>query len=240
MSVPGFAGTSHYQQAVLDFVESGTGHGIVEATAGSGKTTTLVKVASLLEAKVLEPGQRACFLAFNRSTARELRVRLPAAVDATTIHALGRRMLLNSTVDARLDLDDTKYLHLALESLASSGSRALAELDPLDAATYMARLAGHVHLELTDPSDTAAVHDVGSRYRLRSPSALHAAALNEVIPDLLSRGSDAGRNGMVDFTDLVYLPLRFEVRPPPYAFVCVDEAQDLSRVNLELVMRLLT
>ena len=53
---------------------------------------------------------------------------------------------------------------------------------------------------------------------------------------------DAGNDtiyGDYDFTDMVYLPVRLGLRPPEYAFVCIDEAQDLSRLNLELIMRLI-
>ena len=39
---------SPHQQAILDFVRSGVGHGVVMATAGSGKTFTLREVASSL------------------------------------------------------------------------------------------------------------------------------------------------------------------------------------------------
>jgi len=239
MSVTENSRTSHLQQAVLDFVGSGSGHGIVEATAGSGKTTTLVQVAALLESHVLQPGQSACFLAFNRSTAHELRARLPAAVDSTTIHALGRRMLLTSLGGARLTLDDTKYLDLALESLAGTREEALTALDPSETASYLSRLAGLARLELTDTADASALIDLAKRYRLRSPAAHHTEALNALLPELLDRGADGGRTGSVDFTDMVYLPLHYDLPPPPYAFVCVDEAQDLSRLNLELVMRLL-
>lgn len=231
---------SHLQRAVLDFVGSGSGHGIVEATAGSGKTTTLVQVAALLESELLAPGQGACFLAFNRSTARELRARLPAAVDATTIHALGRRMLLTSLGGTRLTLDDAKYHDLALGSLADTRDAALTALDPPEAASYLSRLSGLARLELTDPTDASAVAELAGRYRLRSPAADSTEALNALVAELLERGAASGRTGSVDFTDMVYLPLRYDLPPPQYAFVCVDEAQDLSRLNLEFVMRLLT
>ena len=44
-----------YQAAVLDFVRRSGGHGVVEATAGSGKTTTLVMVAGTLVAELGTP-----------------------------------------------------------------------------------------------------------------------------------------------------------------------------------------
>src|SRR5690606_29949074 len=42
-----------------------------------------------------------------------------------------------------------------------------------------------------------------------------------------------------DFTDMIYVPVVLALQPPRFAFVCVDEAQDLSRLNLELIMRLI-
>ena len=62
---------SHYQQAIFDFVRSGTGDGVVRATAGSGKTTTLVEIA-----RHLPDDLSAVFLAFNKHTADELKARL--------------------------------------------------------------------------------------------------------------------------------------------------------------------
>ena len=40
---------SAYQQAVFDWVEHGEGHAFVDAAAGSGKSTTLVQAAALLQ-----------------------------------------------------------------------------------------------------------------------------------------------------------------------------------------------
>ena len=247
---------NHYQQAVLDFVRRGAGHGVVEATAGSGKTTTLVQVAQLLESELLTPGRRACFLAFNRSTAAELRDRLPGSITATTIHALGRQVLLGAVTGQRpaaptvassdaaaADITDEapapdKYRDLALEALENRGE-VLSHLDPLEASRYVARLADMGRLELIAPLDHEAVQVVADRYRLRSPAAAETAALHALLPELLAKGAAAAQAGVFDFTDMVYLPVRLGLRPPRFAFVCIDEAQDLSRLNLEFVMRLI-
>ena len=66
---------SSYQEAIFRFVQDGSGHGVIMATAGSGKSTTLVEVAHLLPADV-----SACFLAFNASAAKQLKDRLPEHV----------------------------------------------------------------------------------------------------------------------------------------------------------------
>lgn len=66
-------------ERVVRFMRSGTGHCVVRATAGSGKTTTLVEVAG-----VLPKSARSVCLAFNRNAVNELQRRLPAHVAAST------------------------------------------------------------------------------------------------------------------------------------------------------------
>ena len=223
---------SPHQARVLAFVEQGTGHAVVEATAGSGKTTTLVQVARLLPEH--EP---ACFLAFNRATAAELRARLPSQVEATTIHALGRATLLRGLAGARgVTPDEGKYRALAL-ALVRERAAGLGEAAAL--AGHLARLAGFARLELTDARDPSAVQAVAERYGLESPvTAALTPALHGLLPALLERGTAAARAGRVDFTDMVYLPVALRLAPPRFGFVCVDEAQDLSPLTLAFVLRL--
>ena len=57
-----------YQQAVCDFITDGEGSAIVEAVAGSGKTTTIVAAA-----KLIDRDAKCVFLAFNKSIAEELK-----------------------------------------------------------------------------------------------------------------------------------------------------------------------
>lgn len=52
---------SKYQQAVYDAVTSGSGHRVIEAVAGSGKTTTIVEAL-----KLVPTDARVLFLAFNK------------------------------------------------------------------------------------------------------------------------------------------------------------------------------
>jgi len=78
---------SQYQAAIFTWVREhldAPGALIVEAVAGSGKTTTIVKAAELIPTD-----HKAAFLAFNKSIATELGNRLPAHVEAKTLNALG-------------------------------------------------------------------------------------------------------------------------------------------------------
>ena len=240
---PPHAPSSH-QARVFAFVREGRGHAVVQATAGSGKTTTLVQVAGMLPRE-----HRACFLAFNRSTAAELRQRLPAHVEATTVHALGRRILLDTrprlgkTLPRRPgEPDEGKYRQLAAELVRRRGDDLGVARESTDAvARYLARLAHFARLDLTPPRSPTAVARLVRRYGLepvvvgRQRQQVHA-----LLPDLLRAGAEAGTAGLVDFTDMLYLPHVLDLPGPRYDVVCVDEAQDLSRAALALVMRLLS
>ena len=221
------------QQRVLRFVAEGSGHGVVEATAGSGKTTTLVQVAQLL------PKDRpACFLAFNRATAAELKARLPTQVEATTIHALGRRILLAAFPQAASATPDSdKYVSLALVLVRQ---RRPAAGQPHELAEYLAQLAGFVRLATGAELRAPPAAEVAVRHGLESPvTAAETPALQRLVAPLLELGLQRVESGSFDFTDMLYAPLRLGTPPPSYHFVCVDEAQDLSPLTLALVMRLI-
>ena len=84
------------QLQIFEFVQKSTGHGIIDAVAGSGKTTTIIDSASHLH-----PGQRALFCAFNNSIAKEIQKRFTERnnnqVTVKTIHALGYDILKSNT-----------------------------------------------------------------------------------------------------------------------------------------------
>lgn len=222
---------------MLDFVRRGVGHGIVEATAGSGKTTTLVMVAQLLVTEPAARGSRACFLAFNRSTAAELRARLPPAVEAQTLHSLGRQVLVRAR-PAAVELEEAKYRRLAADLLRASPDASLAKApDAPELADHLNALFAYARLELTDLQDAAAVAALCRRYHLSAPRpAGELAALHGLLPALAAAGSTATT---VDYTDMLYLPTKLPLAVPRFSFLCVDEAQDLSPLALALVSRLI-
>jgi DNA helicase-2/ATP-dependent DNA helicase PcrA len=211
-----------YQEAVLTFVRRAGGHGVVEATAGSGKTTTLVMVARALVEELGVPPQRVAFLAFNRSAAAELRSRLPVGVVALTLHALGLRVL--GDAGAEVTVAEDKYERLAM-GLAGA---------PPEASAALSELARFARLELSALEDPAEVGDLAARYGVDLPAPPDETA--RLLRELLASGE---RSLEHDHTDLLYLPVRLGLRPPRFDFVCVDEAQDLSRLALAFVEALI-
>src|SRR5882724_11396683 len=99
---------SSQQQKIFDFIISGEGNAIIDAKAGSGKTTTIIEGMKFIPKTGLMPS-RAVFLAFNKSIATTLQQRIPRGYLASTFHALGFRALRESgIVESRVKVDGTK------------------------------------------------------------------------------------------------------------------------------------
>src|SRR6202795_214813 len=74
---------SDKQVVIFDFATSGTGNAVIEAVAGSGKSTTVVEAIRRVIAKF--PGMSTLFLAFGKRNADDLKAR---GVNARTFHSL--------------------------------------------------------------------------------------------------------------------------------------------------------
>jgi superfamily I DNA/RNA helicase len=124
------------QLAIFDFVRSGTGHGIIDAVAGAGKTTTIIESAQHTPA-----GTSMLFCAFNNSIAKEIARKFRAqgnhAVVVKTIHALGLQILkTNSPRGKAPELKNEKYKTLlaskALEAKMAPHLRRIIQINKLN------------------------------------------------------------------------------------------------------------
>jgi superfamily I DNA/RNA helicase len=90
---------SPFQAAVFEDFASGRGNTVVNAGAGSGKTTT--GVAGLGH---IPSGKKVVAVAFNKKIAEELKRRVPRFVEVTTFHSYGLRTVTRSL--GYLTIDD--------------------------------------------------------------------------------------------------------------------------------------
>ena len=82
---------STQQKAVFEAVEKMSGSLQVEAVAGSGKTTTIVEAMNYIP-----KGKTAIFVAFNKAIATELSTKVPAGIEAKTLHAIGWKQMMDN------------------------------------------------------------------------------------------------------------------------------------------------
>lgn len=233
---------SVYQVAIFDWIENGRGHGRVPAVAGSGKTTTIVSAARLISGDGL-------FLAFNKSIAEKLAAELAGtAMVASTVHSHGYAAIRYS-VGRHVKVDSAKYQAMVrgmetevLERTTLLGRPlSQAERDAIDESGYprsaVLRLIDLARLDLIhEESDEFAdmLMELADRHDID-----FAEECEDLVIESVQRCMQAGKAtpATCDFTDMVWLPIALGMRPKTYAWVFVDEAQDLSRAALRLITK---
>lgn len=239
------------QQAVVAHNE---GPALVFAVAGAGKTTAMVhRIERLVREGVFAP-ERILATSFGRSNAQDLRQSLNAwphcaAVRASTLHALGRRIILRAQqvgYGQNLKLNDTHAAGFNILRLARAAARQenalykqeLESLDEQDFLNYVAACKGNlIYADLESRNLPA--------------SALHIATQAPPLEGAFSWYPDFYRvfetvrqqQGIITFDDmlltgweiLVTLPqVRAEVQAL-FHCVLVDEFQDINRAQSELL-----
>lgn len=232
---------SHYQRSIFEAIRDTSDSLIIEAVAGSGKTSTLVEAVKYVPAP-----QSVCFLAFNKRIAEELkkRVTTPNAT-CLTLHAAGwaawRAHLAWDAGDCKVDQHKTRGI-LDDEAVFSRRER-------WEVGGHTTRLVGY-----------AKQHGVVPGYCAQDPANSEYFGLVDDEDDTwdgliehygLIREEcnvDAARNilreslrrsrAVVDYDDMLWLPVVGGVEFQRYDVVFVDEAQDVSGIQFEMIARM--
>ncbi len=228
---------SAYQEAIFEAIHAGTGDLVVEAVAGSGKTTTLVEAG-----KRLPTGTSALFCAFNKAIADTLATRLNGSgVEAKTLHSLGKQAL-ERHLGSRTKVEGRKpyklidkyirYHHADLIRSQNEDRLYLTDEGRL-VQEAMLKLLDFCRLTLTPPDDHAALIQMCLHYEID----LEDRAL-DALPWLITQDEETARRAYeIDFTDMIWLPVKWNIPMPTYQWVFVDESQDLNKCQLEMVLK---
>ena len=217
---------SQYQLNIFDFIRDDSENLLVQAVAGSGKTTTIVEGMSYADGIPL-------FLAFNKAIATEIGSRITRG-EAKTLNALGHRIVMQNWPKAQLNANRVR-------DTVSDSLKALERDSPLRESGYAITRAislakaGAYGLEGRPAVEPQVFWDLIDSYDLGVPtdcldSASEIAYLiwKELRTDTLT----------FDFDDQLYLPLYHEWEFPAVDTVFVDEAQDLSPVQHAMLQSL--
>lgn len=241
-------------------------HLIVEARAGTGKTTTLVEglkvvlgrknlsfkegpsiTPSIQQAAIWEVMSRPplpkniCFVAFNKSIATELQKRVPEGCDAMTMHSMGLRAIYQSF---NLQGEKSVNKHRVSDIIAEILGRDVQDIRrrDLDLLRATEKLVGLCKMNLID-SDRGIGQD-SILLELTNLAAHYDVDLNgqqsrvfDLVPRVLERCKDVDRDGCVDFDDMIWLPIVLNLPVARYDLLLVDEAQDLNRCQQQLALK---
>jgi superfamily I DNA/RNA helicase len=217
---------STYQEAVFGLFTHGEGNGVIEAVAGSGKTSTLIE--GLKRWKAINPNGRAAFMCFNKSIANELQAKVPAGVDASTLHSAGFRAL-RSFKGIRVDGNKTNGYAATLATEAAEGVFQVARGVEEDLVRAYDLLKGTL-TDLTDVElcdETLASYTIEMKYKLLSLPLL--AKLDTLCRQDTTRCS---------FGEMLSFVVDHGLPMTQYDLLCVDESQDMNMLQIELLKRM--
>lgn len=239
---------SKYQTAIFDGIDSATHNIFVEAVAGSGKTFSLVEGAKRIRAG------RVLFLAFNRHIKQSLESKLfNANHKVSTIHGMGFGSLAGycRTVGKQIKVDDDKIYNI-YKSISATNNSFILRIAP-GIVMKLANLAKQNGIipdvvdntwgmpddiqsweRLVDESDVCdRVDIISSKFNINRKNIIED--LVKQVKEILCR--DIADLDMIDYGDMLYLPLVMGLSFPKYAWIFNDEAQDYSRIDMEIIDR---
>lgn len=235
---------SEYQKKIFKFILKGKGNAVVSAVAGSGKTTTLLKAL-----EIIPKDKNVLFLAFNKSIADELKTRVPQTNNITvkTVHGFGYGMLARYYGS---EIDNGKYRKLFYDFVDYFRNKKISAIEKykftkeqLSEAKKMLELIQVAELKLKPfVTDVISLVNLGRLHLidmavmfngvndLKNVADKHTIDYRdnqcEVAWYLISLGITY--TDMIDYTDMIYIPIWNELKSETYDMVFVDECQDLS------------
>jgi len=196
---------------------------VVNAVAGSGKTTTIVEIANRLP-------NTGVFLAFNKAIAEELAKRLPPTYRASTFHSLGLGILKGKNKKIKVTPNKIKDL--------------IAEEDEIDRklrypiqliVSFAKSLGVGIFGDFNNRDEWLAVIDNCTMADI--PSTTNIDTVIDAATRILIKSNE--EQDEIDFDDMIYLPLLYKKEGniifEQYDCVIVDEAQDTNAMQIEFL-----
>lgn len=224
---------SPYQDAVFAW---GTAHRnksgalIVEAVAGSGKTTTVVEFVR----RCVPTHHRVVFLAFNKPVATELSARLPSSAEAKTLNSLGFGAVRKAI--GSVQIDDKKTFKLIDQLMQADGIEM-----PREAVREIASLVSKAKAHALVPVGGKFKGYEATHERWGELIDRYDLDLGDVEIAIANRVLQAGldQRSIIDFDDQLYFVVALDLQCFQYDWIIVDEAQDVSHVQRLMLKKFL-
>lgn len=247
---------SKYQEDIFEFIKKDNRNAVISAVAGSGKTTTLLKALELIpkEKKVL-------FLAFNKSIANELKIRVGEKpnVKIVTVHALGYNSIMKTGNSPLIESNKYEkiYNEIFISKIKKKGTNLIIEnnfkkdiiklvdnfFKPIDKSqeinwgdlkqnvVRLCDLGRMFNINISDKRvGIKQLENIAKQYTVPTENKEHELAYN-----LIKIGGEVSK--VIDFTDMIYLPLMNNYQLEKFDIVFIDECQDLNTCQREMMLK---
>lgn len=242
---------SNYQVDVFNAVDDTNKNIVVNAVAGSGKTTTLMNILSLINDK------KVLVVAFSKEIQKELTAKvtnLGLNAKVQTAHAFGFTQLMRNGIKVENNgIKSNKYKQLYKYAIKfNKGENKLLEVFPnlntqqinvlrtIEIPNYINddnykqytnninKLVDFIRLFDVE-NNTQAISEICYKYNLTLLG-------NEI--DIATRLINVGKSytKIIDYTDMIFLPISLKLRIDSFDFVLIDECQDINNSARKLLL----
>lgn len=221
---------SIFQTNIYEALGNSTDNLIVEAVAGSGKSTTLEHGVGYLP----ENDPTAMF-AFNKDIVTALQGRMakqpkkPLRLNIQTMNAFGWGVCRQHQKGVRIDPEKTNNLLMLQFNMEDNKERAKYYKFRYPIGRIISLLKAN--LFFSESVNEAQIQDIADQYGIDLPAEQEFIPLCQMIWASSSRS-----RAIMDFSDQVYQPMKMGWQIPQFATGLVDELQDLNPAQQELMM----
>lgn len=224
---------SKYQVAIFDAVKSKESNLLVNAVAGSGKSFTLENSTTHMGRD-----ERIVALAFNKSIAEELQRRMPDGAVASTLNSIGFRTWMRFQ---RSQVDGSKTRGIARQVVSFNDRDLTSDVISLAQKAKVHGLVTNDAVALAQRPVQGLMADtdenwlmIAGRYNIDLPWQYNRVLT--MARQVLTRSIT--NTAVVDFDDQLFMPVIYGVNFETFDRILVDEAQDLSDIQIEMIKRM--
>jgi superfamily I DNA/RNA helicase len=227
-------------------------HIIVEARAGTGKTSTMIAGLNLMFGDkpkfnptaeqlaiwdAMSEGDRPdkiIFVAFNKSIQIELQEKVPSGVEAKTLHGLGYSILAKNGYKIQASADAARYL--VRDMLGYEKGASMSKEDYRD-SMVVEKMVGILKNNLIGWSDEELEMVINENDVDVNGNKAQVFNLVKQVMDKSSKLT-RGKMNWISFDDMIWLPNVMELKQDKFDLMIVDECQDLNCAQQQMVLKL--
>lgn len=217
---------SLYQNEIIDKVVNGNGNIMIQAYAGCGKTSTLIEIMKVIGADTTK-----FYCAFNKDIINDITKKSVGIenLKISTIHSLGYSIIKMNN-DFNPSVDEFKY-HKELYSNIDKYTEYFYKMSNNEQQKYISNIK---HLLIFCRNNLCdGIKGIALTANKFGIMPLYDEI--EVTKKLLKWGKENILT--IDYADMVWLPNVLPYRFPSYDYIFVDEAQDLSIAQQQIVLK---
>ena len=221
---------SPYQQKIFDFLLKGCGNLVVNASAGSSKTTTLINCI-----RFIPSDKKTIFISFNKHIAEEINLRMKKEKSnaiARTCSSIGYEICRENNIGLG-EVNNEKYNDYIRKNILELTSYHEIESLGRKKGIYLKNIRTLTDLcRYTLSFTIREIGNVANKYGI-VPFRDEFA----VVREILIWGEN--NHDIIDQTDMVWLPnvLNLNTKKLLKDFIFIDEAQDISIAQQSLIMK---